>query len=730
MKIDDLKRQAREQERAEEWSRALGLYRRAAEAMEEAEEPDISLYNRMADLHIRMGEIERAVERYEEAVDLYLESGLENNAVAVCRKLIRNVPQRPETFLRLGRIRADQGFGVDARGHFLTYARMQEDAGARDAALSALEEVVTRFPDDPLGHLVLAEGYLRADRTEEAVRELVVTRDLHHRAGNEDEARDVEEKIREVAPGTEIPEPGDSPGAERPEAAPRPSPAQASGGGVEDLAFDDPFDLASEPSAGDAAGDSPKEGGDDMERTPPPRGDLEFDDAFGFADEDRDEEAVDAPIAGFESTGLGLAPEETEEAEDESPAGGPEPTPPEDRRERDPGEADGSLAGFESFDDPFATDPGEEELEEEELEDDSDDEGGVAPLPLLDDAPAAPPTPPSLVELEDGEVEEVEEDGEDAVEQARAEVEQAVREGGGAALVTALERLAGTLEEAGEAGRAASVRERLSELAGALEDADTTGGSSYTPPAGGAPGEPAGPRTPSSVRDAEEDILPAPWLAGELTSEDRPGEVEPPAVEDAPELPELEEAKPADPAPSPPEARPDGDWVDLGSLVLDDDSQEGGTRWTVEAEEPSGDEDADFSRMLASFKAKVADNLSREDARSQYDLGAAFREMGLWDEAIAQFQQALRADPRHLGSYEMMGQCFLEKGEPRIAVRVLERATGLPWEVEDDLVGIYYHLGRAHEAAGQTDQAREHYEKVFSLDINFMDVTDRLRELR
>ena len=171
------------------------------------------------------------------------------------------------------------------------------------------------------------------------------------------------------------------------------------------------------------------------------------------------------------------------------------------------------------------------------------------------------------------------------------------------------------------------------------------------------------------------------------------------------------------------------DYVDLGSLILGEE-EERTTRWKVEAAEPSGDEEADFAEMLGQFKAKVAAHMDMDDIRAHYDLGTAYKDMGLLDEAIGEFQLALRADAHHLPTHEVLGETFLEKGEADVAVRSLERAVGIPHDVEDDLLGIYYYLGRAHEELGNRDSAREFYERAFSLDINFRDVTDRLRQLR
>ena len=172
------------------------------------------------------------------------------------------------------------------------------------------------------------------------------------------------------------------------------------------------------------------------------------------------------------------------------------------------------------------------------------------------------------------------------------------------------------------------------------------------------------------------------------------------------------------------------DYVDLGSLLLDDDNEEKTTRFVVAFEEPSGDEQADFAKMLSQFKSKVADSLGTDDVQAHHDLGTAFKEMGLVDEAISEFQQALRAAADHLPIYELLGQCFIDKGEPEAAVRTLTKALDLPFEIEDELMGIYYYLGRAHEHLGNKPQAVEFYDRVFSLDINFADVTERLRALR
>ena len=94
----------------------------------------------------------------------------------------------------------------------------------------------------------------------------------------------------------------------------------------------------------------------------------------------------------------------------------------------------------------------------------------------------------------------------------------------------------------------------------------------------------------------------------------------------------------------------------------------------VAEQEPTGDEDADFADMLRKFKQGVAENVDAEDYQSHYDLAIAYKEMGLLDEAIAEFQKALGSPTNRVPTYEALGQCFLEKGQPKLASSILGRA--------------------------------------------------------
>ena len=196
-------------------------------------------------------------------------------------------------------------------------------------------------------------------------------------------------------------------------------------------------------------------------------------------------------------------------------------------------------------------------------------------------------------------------------------------------------------------------------------------------------------------------------------------------------------AKKAPAAPARPAATPTvagagsggGGFVDLGAYLLDEDEGPKDLRMRIEDEEPTGDEQQDFQQMLAAFKRGIEANVGEEDFQSHYDLGVAYKEMGLLDEAIAEFQKALRAADGRLKSSEALGLCFFEKGQYAVAETIMRRGLEFPAHGDADRVGLLYWLGRTLEQQEKRTDALEAYNRVFAVDINFADVNDRVQEL-
>jgi tetratricopeptide (TPR) repeat protein len=169
--------------------------------------------------------------------------------------------------------------------------------------------------------------------------------------------------------------------------------------------------------------------------------------------------------------------------------------------------------------------------------------------------------------------------------------------------------------------------------------------------------------------------------------------------------------------------------VDLGSMILDESSTRD-TRMRIDRADPKGqDEQKEFQEILEQFKRGIEQNLDSEDYQAHYDLGIAFKEMGLLDEAIAEFQKALRSPEGRLRTSEALGICFYDKGQFAISETVLRRAVDSVEGGDDAKIGLLYWLGRAAEAQGKEPEAITSYERALAVDIRFMDLSDRMHRL-
>jgi len=173
---------------------------------------------------------------------------------------------------------------------------------------------------------------------------------------------------------------------------------------------------------------------------------------------------------------------------------------------------------------------------------------------------------------------------------------------------------------------------------------------------------------------------------------------------------------------------PDDDFIDLGEW-LERNRTPSSTRMVAHDEEPENDEQKDFGEMLDKFKEGISRNVDEEDFESHYDLGIAFREMGLLDEAIGSFQKALRGAGQRVRAAEAIGQCFMDKGEAGVTMTVLERLVKEPEMSEAQLVGVLYLLGRAAESLGRSTEASGYFQRVLAVQIGFRDTATRLSAL-
>ena len=129
-KLEKLKDKAKGLE-AKDPKGAIDAWLEVLKAQEEEGEPnpDLSVYNRIGDLHLKVKDPAQAADYYEQAVDRYAELGFHNNAIAMCNKVLRNAPARQTTYLKLAKLYASKGFLVEAKQNFVEYAERMERVG-------------------------------------------------------------------------------------------------------------------------------------------------------------------------------------------------------------------------------------------------------------------------------------------------------------------------------------------------------------------------------------------------------------------------------------------------------------------------------------------------------------------------------------------------------------------------------------------------------------------------
>ncbi|AKF06161.1 tetratricopeptide repeat protein [Sandaracinus amylolyticus] len=148
-----------------------------------------------------------------------------------------------------------------------------------------------------------------------------------------------------------------------------------------------------------------------------------------------------------------------------------------------------------------------------------------------------------------------------------------------------------------------------------------------------------------------------------------------------------------------------------------------------EAEQQSrdlGSDVLDVEQVFAQFKKGVEQQVGLEDTETHFDLGIAYKEMGLLQDAIAEFQLCLVNPQKQCIAHTMIGLCNLEKGEVAEAISSFKKGLYAENKTDREELGLYYELGRAYELLHDPKEALYYYEKVRKRDATFRHVNDRI----
>ena len=121
---------------------------------------------------------------------------------------------------------------------------------------------------------------------------------------------------------------------------------------------------------------------------------------------------------------------------------------------------------------------------------------------------------------------------------------------------------------------------------------------------------------------------------------------------------------------------------------------------------------------------------SPETCEAHYQLGMAYRELGLVDEAIEEFRRSAADERFTLLACDMVGLCLLAKGDAEAAIHELNKGLSMAYRPVEEYRGIKYTLATAHQSIGDLERAASILRDLETESPSFRDVKDRLRKLR
>lgn len=138
---------------------------------------------------------------------------------------------------------------------------------------------------------------------------------------------------------------------------------------------------------------------------------------------------------------------------------------------------------------------------------------------------------------------------------------------------------------------------------------------------------------------------------------------------------------------------------------------------------------ADVDAVFASFKAGVRSQVEETDSATHYDLGVAYKEMGLVADALKEFGLAARDPARACMCHAMIGLIHLEQNEVDEAIEAYTRGLNAPQKTTEQELSLYYDLGIAHEMKGDYNSAAQYFREIARNEPTYRDVIDRINAL-
>jgi tetratricopeptide (TPR) repeat protein len=138
----------------------------------------------------------------------------------------------------------------------------------------------------------------------------------------------------------------------------------------------------------------------------------------------------------------------------------------------------------------------------------------------------------------------------------------------------------------------------------------------------------------------------------------------------------------------------------------------------------------DVMDIFEEFKKGLEGQVKEEDSETHYNLGIAYKEMGLINDAIKEFQLS-RKDPKYyISSINMLAVCYKEKGLYKLAIETIEEGLKGLDKSQEEYLAMRYELADAYEKDGDIASAFNLYTEIYGMDSGFRDVAQKIEALK
>lgn len=146
--------------------------------------------------------------------------------------------------------------------------------------------------------------------------------------------------------------------------------------------------------------------------------------------------------------------------------------------------------------------------------------------------------------------------------------------------------------------------------------------------------------------------------------------------------------------------------------------------------------DAGLAEIFEEYRVSAESEITGNgDYETHYNLGLAYQEMELFEEALEEFQMAISlvspddGSTRYLQCCNLLGHCFMQKGVPQLAVKWFNKGLSSPNTSDDERQALRFDLAAAYEQAGDLNQAKNLFTEIYGVNVSYRGVNERLKSL-